>query len=94
MQVFVDTIITSNIPLSGFRYTVLNLTHLLATLTVILSRSRTGFRKTDSVINRLIRGAIQTGLFAGLFSLGDLITFLRWPQTNLFGMFAIPIGRI
>ena len=46
------------------------------------------------MLNRLIRGAIQTGLFAGIFSIGDLITFTRWPQTNFYGMFAIPIGRI
>ena len=67
---------------------------MLGTLGVILARSRTGFRKTDTVINRLIRGAIQTGLFAGIFSLGDLVTFIRWPNTNMYGMFAIPIGRI
>jgi len=60
----------------------------------ILYRSRTGFKKTDSVINRLIRGAVQTGLFAVIFSLGDLVTFLKFPTTNLFGMFAVPIGRI
>ncbi|EIW83156.1 hypothetical protein CONPUDRAFT_89135 [Coniophora puteana RWD-64-598 SS2] len=63
-------------------------------MTYMLSRSRTGFQKTDNVINRLIRGAVQTGLFAGIFSLGDMITFLLWPETNLYGMFAIPIGRI
>ncbi|KAH7921677.1 hypothetical protein BV22DRAFT_1132059 [Leucogyrophana mollusca] len=67
---------------------------ITATLTIILSRSRTGFRKTDTVLNRLIRGAIQTGLFAGIFSLGDLVSFLSWPDTNLYGMFAVPIGRI
>ncbi|KAI0090562.1 hypothetical protein BDY19DRAFT_717758 [Irpex rosettiformis] len=60
----------------------------------LLARSKTGFRKTDSVINQLIRGAIQTGLFAGIFSLGDLITFIKMPETNFYGMFAIPIGRI
>ncbi|KAI0782949.1 hypothetical protein C8Q75DRAFT_811362 [Abortiporus biennis] len=64
------------------------------TLAFILFRSRTGFQKTDTVLNRLIRGAIQTGLFAGIFSMGDLLTFLKYPDTNLYGMFAIPIGRI
>ncbi|CAL1713154.1 unnamed protein product [Somion occarium] len=63
-------------------------------LTYILLRSKTGFRKTDTVLNRLIRGAIQTGVFASIFSLGDLLTFLTLPETNLYGMFAIPIGRI
>ena len=46
------------------------------------------------MLNRLIRGAIQTGFFAAIFAAGDLITFLRVPSTNFYGMFAIPIGRI
>jgi hypothetical protein len=61
---------------------------------IVFSRSRTGFRKTDTILNRLIRGAIQTGLFAGIFSMGNLITFVVLPNTDLYGMFAIPIGRI
>lgn len=67
---------------------------ITVTLTIIFTRSKTGYHKTDTVLNRLIRGAIQTGLFAGIFSLGDLISFLVLPTTNLYGMFAIPIGRI
>jgi hypothetical protein len=64
------------------------------TLVIVFSRSRTGFRKTDSVLKRLIRGAIQTGLFAGIFSMADLITFIVLPNTELYAMFTIPIGRI
>lgn len=68
--------------------------HRTVTLTVLLLRAKTGYAKTDSVLNRLIRGAIQTGLFAGLFSIGVFVSFLRVPTTNLYAMFAIPIGRI
>jgi len=63
-------------------------------LSIALGRSRTGFRKTDTIINRLIRGAIQTGLFASLFALADLFSFVLHPGTNLYAMFAYPIGRI
>ncbi|KZV68181.1 hypothetical protein PENSPDRAFT_634699 [Peniophora sp. CONT] len=56
--------------------------------------SRTGFRRTDDVLNQLIRGAIQTGVFAAMFALGDLATFIQYPTANFYGMFAIPIGRI
>ena len=65
-----------------------------AILVIIFSSWRGGFRKTDSIVNRLIRGAIQTGLFAGIFSLGDLITFVIVPKTELYAMFVFPIGRI
>ena len=61
---------------------------------IVFCRSRTGFRRTNTDLNRLIRGAIQTGLFAGIFSVCCLITFVVLPNTALNGMFAIPIGRI
>ncbi|KAF7798961.1 hypothetical protein EIP86_010190 [Pleurotus ostreatoroseus] len=64
------------------------------TLGWLLWSAKTGFQRTDTVLNRLIRGAIQTGFFAAIFAAGDLITFLRVPSTNFYGMFAIPIGRI
>ncbi|KAJ7243938.1 hypothetical protein C8J57DRAFT_57229 [Mycena rebaudengoi] len=64
-------------------------------LTFVLSRSKTGFDHTDSIINRLIRGAIQTGLFASIFALGDLFAFVFLRNTTTFyAMFAYPIGRI
>jgi len=63
-------------------------------LTTVLGRSRTGFRKTDHIINRLIRGAVQTGLFASIFALADLFSFTLHGTTNLYAMFAYPIGRI
>lgn len=65
-----------------------------AILTYAFARSKTGFRKTDTVINRLIRGSIQTGLFVSIFALGDLFTFVLHGNTNLYAMFAYPIGRI
>ncbi|KAJ7826202.1 hypothetical protein B0H14DRAFT_2817701 [Mycena olivaceomarginata] len=48
---------------------------ITAILIFVLVRSKTGFRRTDTIINRLIRGAIQTGLFASMFALGDLFFF-------------------
>ncbi|KAJ7164779.1 hypothetical protein C8R43DRAFT_1086174 [Mycena crocata] len=63
-------------------------------LTVALTRSKTGFRTTDTIINRLIGGAIRTGLFASIFALADLFSFLLHRNTNLYAMFAYPIGRI
>ncbi|EIM84085.1 uncharacterized protein STEHIDRAFT_113280 [Stereum hirsutum FP-91666 SS1] len=59
-----------------------------------LWHSRTGFRKTDSLIYRVMRGAIQTGLFVSIFALGDMFSFHFNPSTNLYAMFAYPIGRI
>ena len=93
MQVVVDTFITSKLVCFNLQREGTDL-RSPATLVIVFSRSRTGFRKTDTVLNRLIRGAIQTGLFASIFSVANLIAISFLPNTNLYGMFAIPIGRI
>ncbi|KAK0219938.1 hypothetical protein IW262DRAFT_1381391 [Armillaria fumosa] len=67
---------------------------LTSSLSFVLYRSRTGFRATDSVINQLIRGTIQTGVFSSIFALALLVCYLSSPTTNLYGMFAMPVGRI
>ncbi|KAK7048042.1 chitin synthase III catalytic subunit-domain-containing protein [Favolaschia claudopus] len=63
-------------------------------LTVALTRSKTSFRNTNTIINRLIGGAIRTGLFASIFALADLFSFLLHRNTNLYAMFAYPLGRV
>ncbi|KAK6997392.1 hypothetical protein R3P38DRAFT_1898915 [Favolaschia claudopus] len=63
-------------------------------LIISLLRSRTGFRKTDTMINRLIIGAIETGVFAAAFAMGDLFSFTFFQTSNLYLLFAFPIGRI
>ena len=93
MRVVVDTFITSTLVYSNLQHEGTNL-QSPATLVTVFYRSRTGFRKTDTVLNRLIRGTIQTGLFASIFSMCNLIAIVILPNTNLYGMFAIPIGRI
>ncbi|KAJ7314960.1 hypothetical protein DFH08DRAFT_894285 [Mycena albidolilacea] len=67
---------------------------ITAILIFVLVHSKTGFRHTDTIINRLIRGAIQTGLFVSMFALGDLFCFIFAPHTSFYLMFAYPIGRI
>lgn len=46
------------------------------------------------IFDRLILGAIQTGLFSTLFAIGNLIVFNRFPKTNLYILFNWPVGRI
>ena len=93
MRVFVDTFITGTLVDSNLQREGANL-QSPATLVTVFCRSRTGFRKTDTGLNRLIRGTIQTGLFAGIFSVCCLIAFVVLPNTTFNAMFAIPIGRI
>lgn len=67
---------------------------LTSMLSFVLYRSRTGFKTTVSIINQLIRGTIQTGVFSSIFPMAVLICYLSSPVTNLYGMFAMPCGCI
>jgi len=69
-------------------------TSIAGVMAYALWSSKTGYRKTDSVIHSLIRCAIQTGIFSTIFAAGDLICFATSPNTQFYGMFAIPLGRI
>ena len=44
-----------------------------------LYTSRTSFRQTNTVIYRLIRASVQTGIFCTVFAMGDMISFRKTP---------------
>ncbi|KAJ6514315.1 hypothetical protein C8R47DRAFT_1090920 [Mycena vitilis] len=67
---------------------------IAAILTWIFSNSKTSFKKTDRVLNRLIRTAVQSGSFTAVFALGTLFTFRFAAGTYMLAIFALPIGRI
>jgi len=52
-------------------------------MVVILSRSRTGFRETDTLITKIIRSVVETGLSTTTIVILDAIFFFRLPLTNM-----------
>jgi len=67
---------------------------ITGSLSVVLLRARTGVNRVDSIIYRFTRGAIQAGVFAGISTLGGLVSFLCKPTTSLDLLFGIPMGRV
>ncbi|KAJ6632120.1 hypothetical protein B0H10DRAFT_5194 [Mycena sp. CBHHK59/15] len=63
-------------------------------LSFSFSRSKTDFKRTNQVLNVLIRGAVQSGVFTSIFALGTLLSFRYSPGTYMIAIFALPIGRI
>ncbi|KAJ6567155.1 hypothetical protein B0H19DRAFT_720689 [Mycena capillaripes] len=55
-------------------------------LVITLAKSKTGFVATDSVVDKIIRMTIQTGMITAFFSILDVICFMVLPQyaVNLF----------
>ncbi|KAI0265453.1 hypothetical protein BC834DRAFT_970219 [Gloeopeniophorella convolvens] len=59
-----------------------------------LHKSRSGFLRSDTVISYLIRQAIQTGLFASIFSIANLVTWRCFRTTNVFSIFSLNLGLL
>ncbi|KAH8824619.1 hypothetical protein DL96DRAFT_214516 [Flagelloscypha sp. PMI_526] len=63
-------------------------------LSTILWRSKTGFTRTNTILNRCIRTSIQSGLFSSLVAVADLVVFALWPVSYLYTIPCWPLGRI
>ncbi|KIP01529.1 hypothetical protein PHLGIDRAFT_131227 [Phlebiopsis gigantea 11061_1 CR5-6] len=46
------------------------------TLSVYLSRHKTGFQKTDTVVNKIIRSTVQNGLLTASFTIAHIVCYL------------------
>jgi len=67
---------------------------IAGTLCTILSFSRTGFQRTDAIINKLILFSVNTGLLTSLCALASLISILAAPQTFIYIAFYFCLGRL
>lgn len=63
-------------------------------LVILLHRVRTGFKRSETAITRLITFTINTGLVTGLCSLLALITGIFLADTLVFMFFYVLIGRL
>lgn len=63
-------------------------------LCVLLHRSRTGFQRSDSMINKLIIFAVNTGVLTSLCAIASLISIAVAPDTFLYIAFFFCLGRL
>ncbi|RXW16288.1 hypothetical protein EST38_g9569 [Candolleomyces aberdarensis] len=59
-----------------------------------LNASKTGMRKSDKVLNRLMRTSVQTGVCTSVFAILCMVLFLVKPGTQYYLMFGLPIPRV
>ncbi|KAJ6522402.1 hypothetical protein B0H19DRAFT_1202945 [Mycena capillaripes] len=63
---------------------------ITAILCVVLHKSRTGIRSTDSTVDKMIIYALNRGAMTSLWALLQLIFFIGMPGTFVFQMFIVP----
>ncbi|KAG9317623.1 hypothetical protein JVU11DRAFT_1833 [Chiua virens] len=63
-------------------------------LCVLLQRRRTGFEKSNLLIDKLIVFSINTGLLTSVFALASLISISAWPHSLAYVTFYFCMGRL
>lgn len=63
-------------------------------LCFLLQRSRTGFRRSDTMINKLMLFSLNTGLLTGIFAVASLISISVWPNAFIYIAFYFCVGRL
>lgn len=62
-------------------------------LSFYLHTSRSGFKRTDTIINRLIMFTVNTGVLTGICAVLTLITNVAFPNTFIYMIFYIIVAR-
>ncbi|KAJ7347581.1 hypothetical protein DFH08DRAFT_936988, partial [Mycena albidolilacea] len=67
---------------------------ITAILCYILRKARTGVRRTDSALDKMIIYAFNRGVLTSFFALLQLIFFIAMPNTLMFAVFLLPSCHI
>ncbi|KAF9483932.1 hypothetical protein BDN70DRAFT_873049 [Pholiota conissans] len=67
---------------------------ITAALFVFLQRSRTGFKKSDNMISKLIAFTVSTGLLTSVCAVASLISILASGHTLIYVAFYFSLGRL
>uniref|UniRef100_A0A0W0G955 DUF6534 domain-containing protein n=1 Tax=Moniliophthora roreri TaxID=221103 RepID=A0A0W0G955_MONRR len=69
---------------------------VLITLTLVrsLSQRKTGFSSTDSVIDKIIRTTVQTGMITAICAIGDVAFFMSLPRTALNFLWDLTLSKL
>ncbi|KAF7432827.1 hypothetical protein PC9H_004770 [Pleurotus ostreatus] len=67
---------------------------IAASLVFLLRRSRTGFKKSDTMISRLIVFTVNTGLFTSICAVMSLVSIIVWGNTLIYVAFYFSLGRL
>ncbi|TDL25581.1 hypothetical protein BD410DRAFT_599691 [Rickenella mellea] len=63
-------------------------------LCLYLNKSRTGFKRTDSLINNLIWFSVSTGLIPSIFAIAQLVTYLAIPDNMINICISLFLGKL
>ncbi|KAJ7580222.1 hypothetical protein C8J56DRAFT_1104200 [Mycena floridula] len=68
--------------------------YIVVVLCFLLYRARTGFKKSNKMISRLIMFMVETGICTTLFAIGSLVAVATSPDSLIYSFFYFCIGRL
>ncbi|KAF8879136.1 hypothetical protein BD779DRAFT_1163234 [Infundibulicybe gibba] len=93
-QTFTKLLVISPLTITINAFTVVIDVLIAGTLCVLLYRARTGFKKSDSIINRLMIFVVNTGVLTSCCAIASLFSLLLSPNTLIYATFYFCIGRL
>ncbi|KAJ6537293.1 hypothetical protein DFH09DRAFT_1178408 [Mycena vulgaris] len=63
-------------------------------MSLCLRRMKTGFAGTDTVIDKIIRATVQTGMLTAFFALLEIFCFLTFKRTTLNFIWDFPLSKL
>ncbi|KAI9001154.1 hypothetical protein BD414DRAFT_473793 [Trametes punicea] len=94
LKTFVDLVQIKGLSISINAFAAVGDVTIAVILCTILHRSRTGFSKSNTLINRLMVFAVNTGLLTSVCASLSLITILSLPNTFVYICFFFLVGRL
>ncbi|TFK32634.1 hypothetical protein BDQ12DRAFT_692231 [Crucibulum laeve] len=67
---------------------------IASSLCFMLHKARTGFKRSDTIINRLIVFVVNTGMLTTACAIASLISLVASPDTLIYATFYFCIGRL
>ncbi|KAL7282081.1 hypothetical protein ACG7TL_003550 [Trametes sanguinea] len=93
-KTFVDLVQIKGLSISINAFAAAGDVCIAAILCTILHNSRTGFNKSNTLINKLMVFAVNTGLLTSVCACLSLITILALPNTFVYICFFFLVGRL
>jgi len=66
---------------------------IATTLCILLNKARTGFKRSDTIINKLIIFVVNTGVLTSCCAIASLISLVLSPDSLIYAAFYFCIGR-
>ncbi|EIN08236.1 hypothetical protein PUNSTDRAFT_134627 [Punctularia strigosozonata HHB-11173 SS5] len=67
---------------------------IAASMVYLLQGAKSGFKRTDTTVNKIMVFVINTGLLTSICALMSLISTLAWPKAYIYICFFFIIGRL